>query len=369
MNDDAMAHRLRLGNVLWYRVLRPRLFRKEAEAAHLFTVQALARMQVLRMLRILALLYRSPLYRTPVRVFGQDVPNPVWLAAGFDKHGEVIPALEALGFGAVEIGTVTPRPQFGNETPRLFRNPQNLAVLNRYGFNSHGSRVVADRLRRLHARCSIKIPIGISIGKNKDTADLDAAKDYLKAYEDLSSVLRPIDWVKINISSPNTPQLRDIFDRLDDFLGEFVESARRVPLRAGPGKRFPHRFALKVPPDGLSPRQLERVVEVCAKHGFAGIEATNTTVDETIKARCGWAGQAGGVSGEPLRALATRRLEEMAATAREKRVDLVGVGGISQGRHALEKRVAGARAVQIYTGLVFRGPGLIHEVLSAWSRG
>lgn len=361
--------RLRLGDLLWSRVLRPHLFRRDAEAAHLFTMQQLRRMQALRWLPILALLYRSPWSRMPVTVFGQDAPNPVWLAAGFDKHGEVIPALEALGFGAVEIGTVTPRPQSGNPKPRVFRNPPLRALLNHYGFNSHGSRVVADRLRRLHERRSIGIPIGISIGKNKDTADGDAVKDYLKAYEDFAAVLRPIDWVKINVSSPNTPQLREIFDRLDDFLGEFVEAARRVLLRTWPDGRFPHRFVLKVPPDGLTPRQLERVAEVCARHGFAGIEATNTTVDETIKARCGWAGQPGGVSGEPLRRLSTQRLEEMSAAAHEKGIDLIGVGGISEGRHALEKRAAGANAVQIYTGLVFRGPGLIHEVLDAWRQG
>ncbi len=178
MTDHAMARRLRLGDVLWNKLLRPRLFARDAEPAHLFTVQALRRLRALRWLWIPALLYRSPLARMPVSVFGQEVPNPVWLAAGFDKHGEVIPALEALGFGAVEIGTVTPRPQFGNAKPRVFRNPRFLAVLNRYGFNSQGSRVVADRLRRLHERRPVGIPIGVSIGKNKDTPDPEAVKDY-----------------------------------------------------------------------------------------------------------------------------------------------------------------------------------------------
>ena len=367
-----MDFRLKLRDVFWQKVLCPFLFGKEAEEAHLFTIETLKDMQQLKMLWILRLLYRSPLHRMPTQVLGTIWHNPVGLAAGFDKHAEVIPALEALGFGAVEIGTVTPRPQSGNEKPRLFRNPAMFAVLNRYGFNSHGSEIVARRLYNLHEHPfgKVQIPIGISIGKNKDTPDTDAVKDYLRAYSDFCGVLRPQDWVKINISSPNTPNLRDIFGRLDDFLAEFVEGTRRMPIRMWPpvnGKtHFPGRFVLKIPPDDLTQKDLERVVELCAKHHFAGIEATNTTVDEKIKEKCGWAGQMGGVSGEPLRMLANQKLFEMKDAAKAKGVDLIGVGGISRGHHATQKREENAKVVQCYTGLVFRGPSLIHEILDHW---
>jgi dihydroorotate dehydrogenase len=357
---DPVSVRLRYGDVLWRRVLRPHLFGKEAEDAHLFTIAALRRLQALRLLGLVRVFYRSPLYRMPVSALRMPARSPVGLAAGFDKHGEVIPALDALGFGSVEIGTVTPRPQFGNPRPRSFRNAGLGAILNRYGFNSEGSTTVARRLRALHRRTHVEIPIGISIGKNKETAEADAVKDYLTVYQDFADVLRPTDWVKINISSPNTPQLRDTFARLDEFLGEFVEGARKVPLA------FPHRFVLKVPPDDLTVPQLQNIVDVCARHRFVGIEATNTTVDETIKAACGWSGEAGGVSGEPLRRRATETLEAMREAAMAKGICLIGVGGISRGEHALEKRAAGASAVQCYTGLVFRGPVLLHEILSAW---
>ena len=363
-----MSARLRCGDVLWRRALRPHLFGKEAEDAHLFTIAALRRLQALRLLGLVRVFYRSPLYRMPVSALRMPARSPVGLAAGFDKHGEVIPALDALGFGAVEIGTVTPRPQFGNPRPRSFRNAGLVAVLNRYGFNSEGSTTVARRLRDLHRRLHVEIPIGISIGKNKETAEADAIKDYLRAYQDFADVLRPTDWVAINISSPNTPQLRDTFDRLDEFLGEFVEGARKIPLRdrAPHGETVPHRFVLKVPPDDLTVPQLQNIVDVCARHGFVGIEATNTTVDETIKAACGWSGETGGVSGEPLRRRATETLEAMREAAMAKGISLIGVGGISRGEHALEKRAAGASAVQCYTGLVFRGPVLLHEIFSAW---
>lgn len=366
------AFRIKFGDAFWRHVLRPYLFGKEAEDAHLFTIRALQRIQEAHLLWLLRLLYRSPNSWQPLRVFGVSWRNMVGLAAGFDKQAEVIPALEALGFGSAEIGTVTPRPQPGNDRPRLFRypsigaiinRPSIGAIINRYGFNSVGSRAVADRLGQRPPSERFPLPIGVSIGKNKDTPDEKAVGDYLAAFADILPVLRPgSDWVKINISSPNTPGLRAIFSDLDAFLGELVERARELALDIG--SPLPP-LVLKVPPDNLTPNQLSQVVTIAAKHGFAGIEATNTTTDEGIKRRWGLT-EAGGVSGEPLRELATQRLREMRDAAQEHHINLVGVGGISQGEHALEKREAGAKAVQVYTGLVFRGPTLIHEVLNAW---
>lgn len=363
--------RLKLGDVLWQHLFRPYLFGKDAEDAHIFTVRALERMQQLNLLWALKLLYRSPHYRQPVKVFGVPWRNPVGLAAGFDKQGEVIPALEALGFGSAEIGTVTPRPQPGNDRPRLFRYPALGAVINRYGFNSEGAEAVANRLMAPGTfRARFKLPIGISIGKNKDTPDAKAVKDYLAAFDAILWALRPgADWVKINISSPNTPQLRDIFQRLDEFLEEFTEGARHI-ANIEHDRPLPP-FVLKVPPDGLSAGDMERLVKVAARYGFAGIEAVNTTTSEAVKRSYGltdWNGTpiTGGVSGEPLRQLSTLTVHTMAKPCREAGLDLVGVGGISRSEDALEKREAGALAVQVYTGLVFRGPLLIHEILAGW---
>lgn len=358
------AFRLKFGGAFWRRVLRPYLFGKEAEDAHVFTVRTLKRVQENNLLWILRLLYRSPYHEQPIKVFGVPWRNPVGLAAGFDKQGEIVHALEALGFGSIEVGTVTPAPQPGNPRPRVFRYPNLRAAINRYGFNSEGAVAVANHLMAsgtINAR--LKIPIGVSIGKNKETTETDAVKDYLAAFEAVLWVLRSgTDWVKINISSPNTPQLRDTFNRLDEFLDELMTGARRIA--AEHLSPLPP-FVLKMPPDGLTPEQLEDVVRIAAARGIAGIEATNTTVDERIKRPLGLT-EGGGVSGEPLRELADQTLAAMKVAAMRWRIDLVGVGGISEGRHALRKRALGAKAVQLYTGLVFRGPILIHEILTAW---
>lgn len=364
-----MEFRLKAGDALWQKVLRPYLFDKEAEEAHIFTIRALAQIQKRGLLWVLRLLYRSPRYQMPMGVFGVRWRNPVGLAAGFDKHAQVIPALEALGFGSAEIGTVTPQPQPGNTGPRVWRFPRAQAVVNRYGFNSHGAEAVAERLvAPATFRARLRLPIGVSIGKNRATPDEDAVKDYLTAFAEIAWALRPgTDWVKINISSPNTEGLRRTFDRLDEFLAAFVQGARAIA--ADGGDTLPP-FVLKVPPDDLSPDDLARVVEIAARHGFAGIEAINTTVNDEIKRSYGLleGGKPipGGVSGEPLRKLATRTVLALHDPCRRTRLDLVGVGGISTGAHAIEKRAAGAVAVQCYTGLVFRGPTLIHEILDAW---
>lgn len=371
-----METRLQLGNVLWKNVLRPRLFSKEAEAAHLFTIKALERLHQKNLLWILRALYRSPYYRQPTFVFGVMWGNPIGIPAGFVKQGEIgaTLALAELGVGSIEWGTFPPRPQPGNNprdlglTERVWRFPVHRALVNWFGFNSVGAETGARRLGELHQRHRLTIPIAVSVGKNKDTPDERAVADYLLALKYFLPVLRVNDWVKVNISSPNTPGLRQIFNRLDEFLGELVEKAKLLASRNG--YRYPH-LVLKVPPDGLDAADLQRIVKVAASHGFVGIEATNTTTDDKIKREYGLLGSdgkplPGGVSGEPLRELSTDTLRKIRRVAREQKIDLVGVGGISEGWHANEKREAGAKTVQVYTGLVFRGPILLHEILTTW---
>lgn len=346
--------RARMAELMW-KQLQPRLFKKEPEKAHLFTIRSLKLMEQANLLWVLRLLFRSSHYKQPTYVFGTEWRNPVGLAAGFDKHGQVLRALDALGFGSVEFGTVTPYPQFGNDPPRVFRYPQMQAIVNRYGFNSVGmEQFKKNFLRSIKPHIPLRMAIGVSIGKNKTTPDNAAVSDYITALEFLGPDLRFVDWIKINISSPNTPNLRDTFNRLDEFLDELTGKARRL-LRGVP-------LVLKVPPDNLSPDDLDRVAILCMKYEFAGIEATNTTTNEKIKGRFGIK-EEGGVSGDPLREQANIILGHLAETL-PRRSSLVGVGGITSAHHAEEKHALGAKAVQLYSGLVFRGPRLLNEILA-----
>ncbi|GEM_PF-1044396 len=376
MNRDPLRDplRLKIGDALWQHVVRPHLFRKDAEAAHEATIAWLGHMHGLNFpLELLRILYRSPYFEMPISVFGTPWRNPVGIAAGFVKQAEIgaIRALEAMGVGSIEIGTFTPRPQRGNDPPRVWRFPESKAIVNAYGFNSVGAEVGVGRLRYLHEHFKLSIPLGISIGKNWYTPNEDALKDYLRALRYFLPVLRNnMDWVQINISSPNTPGLRQIFDHLDEFLDEFTLQAKDLAQKFG---WHTPRFVLKVSPDDMKREEADRITGLAAKYGFAGIEGTNTTIRDDIKMHCGMVGLNGkilhgGISGEPLRELSTRTLAMFTRPTRRNEVDLVGVGGILKGEHAIEKREVGAKAVQIYTGLVYRGPLLIHEILQAWYR-
>ncbi len=366
-----MNLRYKIGTVLWQHTQR-KLFRMEAEEAHIAALGKLQTLDFLLMHKLLSFLYRSSSWHIPTKVAGMEWLNPVGLAAGFSKNGEALPSLAALGFGCIEIGTITPRPQIGNPKPRVFRYPTQQSVINRYGFNSDGSKFVAERIRGIHRRYSIPTPLIFSIGANKTTLDAYAESqdlnlvvaDYVAAFEDLLPVIRfNKDGLQINISSPNTPGLRDLFDRLSEFLGLFVEQAKTIAVNAGRYILPP--LILKVAPDGFTPADYQKIVLIAAEHGFAGIEATNTTIDEAIKKSCGLS-EGGGVSGEPLRGLATGCLAHMRKLAQEKGIDLIGTGGILNGRHAAEKWEAGAKAIQLYTGLIFRGPELIGECIERY---
>ena len=291
--------------------------------------------------------------RLAIRAFGLNFPNPVGIAAGLDKNAEIPDALLRLGFGFVEVGTVTPLPQHGNPRPRIFRLEADRGVINRLGFNSQGGQIV---LRRLAARADAGGIVGVNIGANKDNRDRVA--DYVSMIKQFAPVA---SYVTINISSPNTPGLRDLqqAEALDDLLARVIEARERVTQDSGPTP-----VLLKIAPD-LSLTQLDDVVGVARARRLDGMIVGNTTVarPSSLHERAK-ANEAGGLSGRPLLPLATRMLAETFVRV-ERAFPLIGVGGIDSGAAALAKFRAGASLVQVYSGLVFRGLGLLGEIKTA----
>ena len=330
---------------------RPVLFRLghgDAEAAHEATLRALERTGRHPVaVRALAASVRA-VPRDPRIVFGITFPGPVGLAAGMDKDGRALRAWPALGFGFVEVGTVTAYPQEGNDRPRLFRLRRSGAVINRMGFNNAGARALAARLASLGP---LTVPLGISLGKSRVTPVEDAVEDYVMS---LRALRGHGDYLAVNVSSPNTPGLRGLQNAAQ--LGTLL-AALRAELK---GADRP--LLVKIAPD-LTDAAVGQAVEVCLANGVAGIIATNTTLArEGIAARDhGLAGQAGGLSGRPL---ATRAREVVAFVHRETggRLPIIGVGGISSADDAVRMVDAGASLVQLYTGLIFKGPGLVRAV-------
>jgi dihydroorotate dehydrogenase len=291
--------------------------------------------------------------RLALRVFGLNFPNPVGIAAGFDKHAEVPDALLRLGFGFVEVGTVTPQPQAGNPRPRVFRLDADQAVINRLGFNSQGAAVV---LRRLAARAAAGGIVGINVGANKDAPDRSA--DYVSLIERFAAVA---SYVTVNISSPNTPGLRSMQQAtvLDDLLARVIDARERVAPNAGPTP-----VLLKIAPD-LSLSDLDDVVGIARARRVDGMIVGNTTVTRPADLRePDKAKESGGLSGRSLRPLADRMLAETYVRV-EDVFPLIGAGGIDSGESALAKIRAGASLVQIYSGLVFRGLALVAEIKTA----
>jgi dihydroorotate dehydrogenase len=278
------------------------------------------------------------------RLFGHDLPNPVGLAAGFDKNAVAVDACFRAGFGHVEVGAVTPRPQPGNPRPRLFRLPRDGAVINRFGFNNEGLAAMQARLRARRGRGLL----GVNIGANKDSTDRIA--DYVMLVEGLAGLA---GYLSINVSSPNTAGLRGLQDRdaLDALLGA-CKAVATVPL------------VLKIAPD-LPDGALADIADLSLRHGLAGIEATNTTVvREGLRSPA--AGEAGGLSGRPLFARSTAVLREL-RQATGGRLTLIGIGGVQDAATAYAKIRAGASAVQLYTALVYRGPALLREIVTGLS--
>ncbi|HEY4294180.1 quinone-dependent dihydroorotate dehydrogenase [Luteibacter sp.] len=332
-----------------YDLIRPLLFMLDAETAHGLTLYASDVAQRSGLSGWIA----TPPSDLPVRAFGIDFPNPVGLAAGLDKNGEHLDGLAALGFGFVEIGTVTPRPQTGNDRPRMFRLPAHEAVINRLGFNNGG----IDALVRNVEKTAFRGVLGINIGKNKDTPNERAIDDYLLCLERAYPLA---SYVTVNISSPNTQGLRDLQEEetLRRFIGELREAQER--LAGWHGKRTP--MLLKIAPD-LSDTELDAIADVLLASAIDGVVCTNTTIDRTDVAGDPNARQTGGLSGRPLFAKSTAVLRGMRARLGDK-LPIVGVGGILDGDTAAEKMEAGASLVQVYSGLVYRGPKLIAEAVA-----
>jgi len=327
---------------LFERFARPLLRAMDPEDAHGLALRALKLAPLPRAVADDA--------RLAARAFGLTFPNPVGLAAGFDKHAEVPDALLRVGFGFVEVGTVTPLPQPGNPRPRLFRLTADEAVINRFGFNSEGEGAV---LARLAARASRGGIVGCNIGANKLTEDRGA--DYVRLIEAFAPV---VSYFTVNISSPNTPGLRDLQQAaaLDDLLVRVVAARDRVSLRAGDTP-----VLVKIAPD-LTLTELDDVVAVARRRMIDGMIVCNTTVSRPPTLHnAKLAAEAGGLSGKPLFALSTRMLAETFVRV-EGQFPLIGVGGIDSGAAALAKIRAGANLVQLYSALVFRGLGLVGEI-------
>jgi dihydroorotate dehydrogenase len=343
---------------LYNNVTKPAFFRLDPEHAHEVAVNSLALLGRVRPLcAVLERLHQLPgaLHR-PVECFGLKFPNAVGLAAGFDKNGRAWPAAAALGFGHVEIGTVTLHAQPGNPKPRCFRYPSERAVINRMGFNNEGADALAARLAKLPGPGRRSIPLGVNLGKSKVTPLEQAMDDYLGSFRLLAD---HADYVAVNVSSPNTPGLRELQDAswLKPLLAALVNENK---TRVGAGK--PRRpVLLKIAPD-LSFAQIDAALGVIADLGLDGIIATNTTL-----ARPGAfarVNEAGGLSGAPVRLRSTEIINYI-ARATHGRLPIIGVGGIMDEESAGEKMDAGATLVQLYTGLIYRGPFFAAEVAKA----
>jgi len=333
-----------------YSLVRPLLFAVEAERAHHLTLEALD---------VLARVGLPPAARPAPAACARDVmglrfPNPVGLAAGLDKNGEYIDALARLGFGFIEIGTVTPRPQPGNPRPRLFRLPAANGVINRLGFNNGGVDRLVDNVRR----AAYRGVLGINIGKNADTPLERAADDYVAC---LRKVYSHASYVTVNISSPNTRDLRQLQQagELDRLLGAITTEQHR--LADAHGRHVP--IAVKIAPD-LDAQQIAGIAGLLQRHRVEAVIATNTTTARDGIAGMAHADETGGLSGAPLTARATGVVREI-SRALQGAIPVIAAGGIMRGADAGDKIAAGASLVQIYTGLVYRGPALICECLAA----
>jgi dihydroorotate dehydrogenase len=338
---------------MFWNLIRPWLFSLDPENAHHFAFRNMGVVQNISLLRNQIernLKVESPLLKS--RVFGFDFNNPVGLAAGFDKNALLLPIWKALGFGFAEVGTITPFPQPGNPQPRLFRLPVDKAVINRMGFNNEGADAIRERLLELLRKGSWpQFPVGINFGKNKSTKLEDALNDYLKLVD---SFLDVGDYFVINVSSPNTPGLRELQEKSK--LNEIFEAVqKRIHARL---KMDARPLLVKVAPD-LEFSQLDDVLELCLKHKLAGIIATNTTLSRSgIQTPIN---EAGGLSGKPLRDRSTEIIKHIYKKT-EGKLPIIGVGGIFNGADAYEKIKAGASLVQIYTGFIYEGPTVIRRI-------
>jgi dihydroorotate dehydrogenase len=338
-----------------YKILiSPILFLFDAERIHYFVCEVLhIAFKIPFVPDILRSMYTFEHPDLVQEVAGLRFRNPVGLAAGFDKNAEMVDQLEALGFGFIEIGTVTPRPQPGNDKPRLFRLKQDHALINRMGFNNKGATVAAAKLKQRKS----KILVGGNIGKNKDTPNDQALSDYLICFRELFDV---VDYFVVNVSSPNTPGLRDLQEK------EPLTALLRELQTKNKEKFNPKPIFLKIAPD-LTFSQLDDIIDIVKQTGIAGVIATNTTISReklrTSKQEVEKIG-AGGLSGAPLAHRATEVIRYLCDRSNNV-FPVIGVGGIASPSEAMEKRKAGAGLIQLYTGFIYEGPGLVKKICKA----
>jgi dihydroorotate dehydrogenase len=336
-----------------YSFAKPLLFCLDAEKAHDVGLSSMELAYRLGMSPLIAAKSRE----LKTKAFGITFPNPVGLAAGLDKNGEHIDALMALGFGFIEIGTITPKPQLGNEKPRMFRLPDKEAVINRLGFNNLGVEALVKNVEKAK-RHGI---LGINIGKNKDTPNEKAAEDYIYCLERVYSIC---DYITVNISSPNTSGLRDL--QTEEYFRRFIGELREVQeeLAGVNGHKTP--MLIKISPD-LSDAEIDGMASVLNAAQVDGVIAGNTTIERVMIDKHPLATEIGGLSGKPLYGKSTAVLRKLRGRLNNN-IPIIGVGGITSGADAVGKVVAGASLVQFYTGLIYHGPTLIRDCVSAIRR-
>lgn len=342
-----------MSDKLLYAATRPFLFLLDAEDAHNLTLPSLKRAAAFGLTRVLPKPASDP--RT---VMGLTFPNPVGLAAGLDKDGAYIDGLAALGFGFIEVGTVTPRAQPGNPRPRLFRLPQADALINRMGFNNAGVDAFVRNVQASRFFQNKSNILGLNIGKNADTSIEKAADDYLICLE---KVYPYASYVTVNISSPNTKNLRQLqgADELDDLLQKLKQAQQRLADRHG--RYVP--LTLKIAPD-IDAEQIKTIAAALLRHRIDGVIATNTTIKRDAVKGLAHADETGGLSGAPVRAASTAVIRALKAELGDA-IPIIGVGGILSGTDAREKQDAGAALVQLYTGLIYRGSALVRDCTNA----
>ncbi|WP_318463155.1 quinone-dependent dihydroorotate dehydrogenase [Photobacterium leiognathi] len=332
-----------------YRIARSAIFQLDAEKAHDLAIENFSRFTGTP----LDLFYRQHLPERPVEVMGLTFKNPVGLAAGLDKNGECIDAFGAMGFGFVEVGTVTPRPQPGNDKPRLFRLIPAEGIINRFGFNNLG----VDNLVENVKKAKYDGIIGINIGKNKDTPIEKGAEDYLIC---MDKVYQYAGYIAVNISSPNTPGLRSLQygEALDDLLSQLKE--KQAELAEKHDKYVP--LALKIAPD-LDDHEILQVCDSLIRNKIDGVIGTNTTLDRSLVQGMEHCDEVGGLSGRPLQNKSTEVIRKM-TEALKGEIPIIGVGGIDSAISAREKMMAGASLVQVYSGFIYHGPRLVKDIVN-----
>ena len=338
-----------------YSLIKPILFKFDPENIHYFVTRNLKRANRFPGGAALSrAIWDIKDHRLQKEVFGLKFINPVGLAAGFDKNAEVISELANMGFGFIEVGTVTPLPQPGNPKPRMFRSPADKAIINRMGFNNLGVDVVAERIAAYRKKASASqkgLLIGGNIGKNKNTPNENAVSDYIKCFDRLFDV---VDYFVVNVSSPNTPGLRALQEKepLMDLLNTLQQRNSKNNISKP--------ILLKIAPD-LTSEQLNDIVEIVQHTKIAGVIATNTTIDKSSLSIEKLKEEAGGLSGAPLTKRSTEVIRYLADKS-NRSFPIIGVGGIHSEEDALEKLNAGASLVQLYTGFIYEGPGLIKRI-------